>query len=235
MQSKKIKPPIPVEALELKDFARLALAFVDIPTVLWTMKHKNRHMLALFTAYTYWKGDLPIMVYINKNNSGKPFLAYKSDSLDGEICTFEDSADNPRFKYSSFMEIKKIPDLFKQALDGNYEHPQKPLLIEVHDMITLVRMLLSLSVRDESPFHIWHFRRNKDHVMGAFVPFEHYYDFDAIPMFFYYTQSHPPKSPFVRYSASKSQGEKIDYVNDTSDSKFFYSKIINVKDFPIFP
>ena len=235
MQSKEIKPPIPVEALDLKDFARLALAFVDTPTMLWSIKHRDQHILALFTAYTYWKGDLPIMVYINQNTSGKPFLAYKSNSLDGEICTFEDSADDPRFKYGSFIEIKKIPDLFKKALDGNYELPQKPLLIEVNNIITLVRMLLALSVREELIFPIWHFKRKKDHIMGAFIPFEHYYDSDAIPMFFYYIQDHPPSSPFVRYSASKSHGEKIDYANDTSDSKFFYSKIISVKDFPIFP
>ena len=235
MNSKKINPPIPVEVKDLKNFARLALALVETPQILWSMLHEDRHILALFTAYTYWKGDVPLLVYVNEDNRGKPYLAYKSNSLDNEVYSFEESADDPRYRYGSFIEVKEIPKIFQESLNGNFEPLQKPLLVEINDMASLIRIPLTLSMREESAFPIWHFKRNNVHIISVFVPFERYYEADAIPIFFYLKQDHPPTSPFVRYSTSKSFGVKVEYADDTSDNKFFYSKIINVKDFPIFP
>ena len=231
----KIKPPVPVEVIDLKNFSRLALALSDSPQMIWSMPSKDGHVLALFTAYMYWDGDIPLLTYVKETNSKKSFLAYKSNSQKGEEFLFTGSADDPRYAYASFIEIKKVPEPFKESLEGKYPAPEKPLLVEVKDLSSLMRILLSLSMREESNFPLWHFKRNGKNVIGICVPFEHYYQADAIPIFFYFAHNKPPTFPFVRYSASKSHGEKADYVNDTADSKFFYAKIISVKDFPIFP
>ncbi len=229
------KPPVPVEVIDLKNFARLTLALSDSTQMLWSMPYKNRHVFGLFTAYMYWDGDIPILAYVNEDNPNKPFLAYKSNSLKGEECMLTESADDPRYSYGSFIEIKKMPDLFRESLDGNFPIPQKPLLVEVNDMASLIRILLPLSMREDIIFPLWQFARDDAYIMGVCIPFEHYYEADAIPIFFYLNQEKPSNYPFVRYTTSKSFGEKIEYSNDTSDSKFFYAKIINVKDFPIFP
>jgi hypothetical protein len=73
--------------------------------------------------------------------------------------------------------------------------------------------------------------------VGTCIPFEHYYEADALPVFFYVSLDEPPEHDqgFVKYIAIKPIGEKLDYVSNTSDAKCFYAKIINVHDMPIFP
>ena len=229
------KPPVAVEVIDLNNFSRLALALSDSTQMLWSMPYKDKHVICIFTAYMYWDGDIPILAYVNEKKSKEPFLAYKSNSQKGEEYIFTDGADDSRYTYGSFINIKKIPDLFQESLNGNYPIPQKPLLVEVDDLVSLIRILLPLSMREDAVFPLWQFPRKDTHIIGICVPFEHYYEADAIPIFFYINQQKPLDSPFVRYSTSKSFGEKTEYANDTSDSKFFYAKIINVKDFPIFP
>ena len=58
---------------------------------------------------------------------------------------------------------------------------------------------------------------------------------DALPVFFYVSQDEGPSQSFVKYIAVKPDGEKIDYVNNTSDAKYFYAKVVPIKDLPIFP
>ncbi len=229
------KPPIPVEVFDLKNFARMALALSESTQMLWSMPYKDKHILGLFTAYMYWSGDIPILAYVNEEKPEKPFLAYKSNAISGEEYKFTDSADDPRYAYGSFIEIKEMPDLFQRSLDGNFPIPKEPLLVEVEDMASLIRILLPLSMREDAIFPLWQFPSKDVHIMGICIPFEHYYEADAIPIFFFFKQDNPSDSPFIRYSTSKSFGEKAEYANDTSDSKFFYVKIINVKNFPIFP
>jgi hypothetical protein len=90
-------------------------------------------------------------------------------------------------------------------------------------------------MREGTVFPLWHFLRNGKHIVGTCIPFEHYYEADALPVFFYVTQEKPPSHPFIKYVASKPLGERIDYTGNTSDAKGFYAKIVDVKDFPIFP
>jgi hypothetical protein len=230
----KIKPPVPVEILDLKNFVRLALALSDSHQIIWSMSNKGEKILALFTAYMYWDGDIPLLSFIRETNSKKPFLAYKSNSSNGEEYLFTESADDPRYVYASFIDVKKIPKPFRESIECKYPVLKKPMLVEVENLLSLIRILLSISVREDTNFPLWHFKRDGKHIVGICIPFEHYYEADAIPIFFYLKQNKPPSHPFIRYYASKSSGEKAEYVNNTSDSKFFYAKIISVKDFPIF-
>jgi hypothetical protein len=230
-----VKPPVPVEVVDLKNFARLALALTDGSQILWRLRHRNRNILALFTAYMYWTGDLPILAYVVSGGETKPFLAYKSDSAKGEEWMFTDDADDTRYKYASFIDVKKIPEAFEECLNNECPSPPEPMLAEVENINSIIRLLLQLSLREGNTFPLWHFIRDRKHVVGTCIPFEHYYEADALPVFFYTIQDKPPKAPFVKYSASKPFGEKIEYTSNTSDAKFFYVKIIDVKDFPIYP
>ncbi len=230
-----LKPPVPVEVNGLLGFARLALALTEGSQILWYFKHKGKHILGLFTAYMYWDGDLPILAYTYSESPPGPFLAYRSDSQKGEECMFTDEAGDTRYRYASFVELKTIPNAFIESLEGRFPQVSHPMLAEVEDLKSIARILLPLSLREGTVFPLWHFIRGTKHIMGTCIPFEHYYEADALPVFFYVSKSAPPEQPFVRYIAMKPTGEKVDFVNSTNDAKYFYAKIIDVKDMPIFP
>ena len=230
-----VSPPIPIEVIDLRNFARLALALTDGAQILWYLQHKDKHILALFTAYMYWTGDLPMLAYVAVDVAPKPFLAYRSDSTKGEDFFFTDCVDDIRYKYASLIEVKKIPKVFQDCLNGDFPLPSEPLLTEVKNINSIVRILAPLSIREGTIFPLWHFTRGGKHIFGTCIPFEHYYESDALPVFFYVADEGPPGAQFVKYSASKPFGEKLEYVDNTADTKFFYAKIVDVKNLPIFP
>jgi hypothetical protein len=135
------------------------------------------------------------------------------------------------------VELKKIPDAFVEALRGKFPEISPPMLAEVEDIKSIVRILLPLSLREGTLFPLWHFARGDRYIVGTCIPFEHYYDADALPVFFYVTMDQPmdPHHAFIKYIAVKPSGEKVEYTNNTSDAKFFYAKLIAVDDMPIFP
>lgn len=230
-----LKPPMPVHVLDIQNFARLALALTEGSQLLWNFKHKDKNVLALFTAYMYWSGDLPIFAYTHSDQEPKPFLAYRSDSVKGEEHIFTSDADDTRYKYASFINLKSLPKPFMDALDGEYPDPAEPMLAEVQNLESIIRILVPLSLREGTVFPLWHFERNGKHIVGTCIPFEHYYEADALPVFFYVALDEAPAKPFIRYTASKSSGEKVDFADSTADAKFFYAKIVHVDDLLIFP
>jgi hypothetical protein len=230
-----VKPPIPVHVQDMLSFARLALGLTEGSQILWHFKHKGKNIVGLFTAYMYWDGDIPILAYAFSDAPPKAFLAYRSDSTKGEEWMFTDEAGDTRFRYASFVELKTIPEAFVESLEGKFPEVGQPMLAEVEDVKSIVRILLPLSIREGTLFPLWHFTRGKKHIVGTCIPFEHYYDADALPVFFYVSLDAPPLQGFVKYIAVKPDGEKVDYVNNTSDAKYFYAKIVPVKDMPIFP
>jgi len=230
-----VKPPVPVHVTDIQSFARLALALTEGSQILWYFKHKGKHVLGLFTAYMYWEGDLPIFAYTFSDTPPKAFLAYRSDSLKGEEWIFTEDAGDTRYRYASFVELKTVPEAFTQALDGELPELAAPMLAEVQDIKSITRILLPLSLREGTLFPLWHFTRGKKHIIGTCIPFEHYYEADALPVFFYVSQDEGPSDAFIKYIAVKPAGEKVEYSNNTSDAKFFYAKVVGIKDMPIFP
>ena len=232
-----VKPPVPVHVTDMLNFSRLALSLTDGSQILWHFKHKGKHILGLFTAYMYWEGDLPILAYTIADSAPKAFLAYRSDSTKGEEWMFSDEAGDTRYRYGSFVELKSIPEAFVQALDGNFPEISHPMLAEVEDIKSIARILLPLSLREGTLFPLWHFARGDRYIVGTCIPFEHYYDADALPVFFYVSMTHPidPHHGFIKYIAIKPDGEKVEYTHHTSDAKFFYAKLVSVNDMPIFP
>lgn len=229
------KPPVPVRVKDLLNFARLGLALSEGSQILWYMQFKGRHIAALFTAYMYWNGDLPLLAYLDLDEKPKPFLAYKSDSPRGEEVIFCQDADDTRYKYGSFIEVKKTPKPFEDSLEGTYPTPPEPMLTEVENLSSIVRILLPLSFREGTIFPLWQFKRNKKYIVGTCIPFEHYYEADALPVFFYVAKEEPLTAPFIKYSSSRATGEKLDFSSNTSDTKYFYIKVVDVEDLPIFP
>jgi len=232
-----VKPPVPVRVTNMLNFSRLALGLTDGSQILWYFKHKGRHILGLFTAYMYWDGDLPILAYTTSESPPKPFLAYRSDSPRGEEWMFSDDAGDTRYRYGSFVELKNIPYAFVDAIDGKFPEIPYPMLAEVENVKSIARILLPLSLREGTLFPLWHFQRGRRYIIGTCIPFEHYYEADALPVFFYVSQDQPvdPAQGFVKYIAVKPSGEKLEFANNTSDAKCFYAKLVDVEDMPIFP
>jgi hypothetical protein len=230
-----LKPPIPVHVSDILSFARLALGLTEGSQILWHMKYKGKHVLGLFTAYMYWDGDLPIFAYTFSDSPPKPFLAYRSDSAKGEEWMFSDEVGDTRFRYASFVELTGVPEAFRESLEGKFPDIPSPLLAEVEDLRSIARILLPLSLREGTLFPLWHFNRGNKHIVGTCIPFEHYYEADALPVFFYVSMDDGPQDGFIKYIAVKPTGEKIEFSNNTNDAKYFYAKLVRVEDMPIFP
>ena len=230
-----IKPPVPVEVVDLQNFARLVLALTDGSQLLWNLWKDGKHILGLFTAYMYWNGDIPLFAYAVHDGDLKPFLAYRSDAPKGEEWMFSEDADDPKYKYGSFIDVKETPEAFGECLRGEYPSVPKPMLAEVENVNSIIRILIPLSLREGTVFPLWHFIRGKKHIVGTCIPFEHYYDADALPVFFYVTMDEAPKAPFIKYLTSKPKGEDVSFSSNTIDAKYFYAKIVDIKDMPIFP
>ena len=202
-----------------------------------TLNITGNTFLGLFTAYMYWEGALPILAYTISDSPPKPFLAYRSDSSKGEEWMFSEDAGDTRYRYGTFAELKQIPEAFVQALEGKFPEISPPMLAQVEDLKSIARILLPLSLHEGALFPLWHFQRNNRHILGTCIPFEHYYEADALPVFFYVEQDQPPEAGqcFLKYIAVKPNGEKIEFTNNTNDAKFFYVKLVDVDDMPIFP
>jgi hypothetical protein len=230
-----LKPPVAIHVADMLSFARLALGLTEGSQILWYLKYDGKHVLGLFTAYMYWDGDLPIFAYTITDGPPKAFLAYRSDSAKGEEWMFSDEAGDTRFRYASFVELKNVPEAFSKSLEGKFPDVAHPLLAEVEDIKSIARILLPLSLREGNLFPLWHFKRGEKHIIGTCIPFEHYYEADALPVFFYVSQDDPPQEGFIKYIAMKPMGEKVEFSNNTNDAKYFYAKIVGIEDMPIFP
>ena len=227
-----VKPPIAVCVKSIKGFARLALALTDSPTLLWRFKYKAKIYLGTFSVYMSWKSDIPLFTYITLNEPGAPFLAYKADS-DKEECFFTDNVEDTRYVFAPIIDLKVPSTLFKHALEKKWPHPENPLPIELENLYSLMRLLYLISSKDLTFFPVWYFKRGKVNILGVCVPFEHYYEANALPVFFYVKMKKPPEGSFLRYATSRLSGESWEYSSSTGDMKYFYAKIIEVDDMPL--
>jgi len=193
--------------------------------LIWSFRHESSDILAFFTAYMYWDGDIPILAYTEADfDRTKPFLAYKSDSPKGEEWQFCDEADDTRFKYASVIDVKSLPDPFVKSIEGDFPDAPDPVLTELQDTKSLARVLLTLSMRDGNVFPLWHFRRGEKHILGNCIPFEHYYGSDALPVFFYTSSMTPPPGPFLKYLAAKPHGREVGVHERLHRCKIFLHK-----------
>lgn len=228
------KPPIPVAIKNLFDFARLSLALTENPPFLWHFKVNRKSFLGLLSLYTSWRSDLPIFAYVRLKETPQPFLAYKSDG-EHEECFFTNNFEDTKYSYAPVISLKNPPEMFVKLLNGKTHEVKKPLKVELDSLNSLVRLLYLIFSRDYTSFPVWRFKSNGKWVVGAYIPFERYYDLNALPLFFYVKLRKVFREPFLRYATSRLNGEQLEYCVNTSETRFFYVKVIEVKDMPLFP
>ncbi len=229
----KIKPPITVKVKNLGSLARLSLALTESPPLLWNFKYNRQNFLGIFSVYMSWRGDLPIFAYIKSKNRVGSFLAYKCD-LEKEEYMFANNIDDTRYYYAPIIKLKDVPKIFKEALEKKHFSFEKPLAMELDSLYSLSRLLYLISMKEFTSFPIWRFKKDNKYILGVCIPFEHYYDANALPVFFFIKFSRVPLEPFLRYGTSKIEGEALEYSKTAGDAKFFYAKIIDVEDMPLF-
>ena len=230
----KPKPPILLNIKNMESFSRFALALTDNPPLLWHFKHDGKRFLGAFSVYVSWKGDLPIFAYIRVRGSLGSFLAYKSD-LEREEFLFTDNVEDTRYTYAPIINLKKPPKIFQDAFEKKPPNFKKPIGIELDGIKSMVRLLYLVSIKEYTSFPIWRFKKDRRYILGVCIPFERYYEANALPVFFYVRERKPPLEPFIRYNTSKIGGENVEYCKNTADTKFFYAKIVDVKEMPLFP
>lgn len=230
-----IKPPVALKVRNLENLTRLALALIEAPAPIWHLKHRGRNILGTFTIYMSWKGDIPLFAYTTtKDNSTAAFLAYRNKP-EGEECLFTDNIDDTKYFYAPIINLKETPQLFQDSLDGKWTEPHKPVTIELNNLNSILRLLYLISTKDYTNFPIWRFKKNGEKILGVCIPFEHYYDANALPVFFYIKEEKKQNAPFIKYITSKLTGETVEYSHTAEDTKFFYAKIIDVEEMPLFP
>jgi len=228
------RPPLPVEVVDLKNFSRLVLGLTAETPPIWHFENQKKSVLGVFVSYLYWKGGIPLFTYVLVDETDKPFLAYRSESLGGEQFFLTSEVEDPKFRYAPLLHLEEPPEPIARSLSSKVQEVREPLLAKVKSVNSLARILLALASRMPAVFPLWHFVRSGKHILGTCIPFEHYYEADALPIFFYAEQENPPGGAFIRYRTSK-LGESVGFAEDTSDAKYFYAKLITVKDFPLFP
>jgi len=229
-----VKPPVAIKVKDLTNFARLALALTDSPPIIWCFKHGKRRIMATFSVYMSWKGDIPLLTYVTLKGKPAPFLAYKSDG-EKEEYLFTDNLDDPRYIYAPVINLRREYDFLRSPIEGRFPEPSKPIKMELENLNSLLRLLYLVSVREGSVFPLWLFKSNGKPVLGVCIPFERYYEANALPVFFYVTLRRRPPAPFIRYAATSLHGEDLQYTFNTSDTKYFYAKIVEVENMPLFP
>ena len=228
------KPPVAVYIKDFNSFARFALALTDSPPLLWCFKHNRKIFLGAFTVYMSWKGDVPIFAYVKLKEKPGPFLAYKSD-LEKEEYYFTDNIEDTRYVYAPIITLKEPPKIFIESLEKKPPSFKKPMGIKLDSLHSMMRLLYLVSSREFTSFPVWRFKKKRKYILGVCIPFEHYYESNALPVFFYVNLRKPPLEPFLKYHTSRFGGENLEYSKNTSDTKFFYAKIIDVKEMPFFP
>jgi hypothetical protein len=228
------KPPVALKVQNLENLTRLALALTDSPPPMWQFKHKGKLILGTFSVYMSWKGDIPLFAFTALKRRAGAFLAYRND-LEREECIFTDNIEDTRYIYSPIINFKSAPAIFRNSLDGKWSYPHRPVTVELENLNSLMRLLFLISTKDYISFPIWRFKNKGNRILGVCIPFEHYYDANALPVFFYIKEGKPSSAPFVKYTTSKIGGETVEYSRTADNAKFFYVKIIDVDEMPLFP
>lgn len=235
MSRNSVEAPVALKVLGLTDLARLALALTDEPQILWHFAFEGKHVLAHLSSYLYWSGDVPILSYAFVEEPRGAFLGYRSDGQAGEECLYSKAPDDPKYNFASIVDLRRPPKLFEDSLSGKFKSPMAPILIDMGDVSSIIRAMLPQAVKDGMSVPLWQFGRGDEFVIGSHFAFEHYYNFDSLPIFLYAKLKRRIDLPFVKYNASRDSGERVEFSRNTSDLKFFYAKIINIEDFPLFP
>jgi len=226
------KPPIPVEVVDLRNLARLAMSRSDVQPLFWSFEHKGKVVLGHLSSIPYWRGNLPIFAYTFIEDEPGSYVAYTA--LDKEDAFFTNSTDDTRYLYGPIMKTAEEPELLVKALSRRRVLREKPVAVKARDIGSLVRVLMMMSDNTVSPPILHCKRSGEKHILGLIAPFFDYYEANALPVFFYLESREPPPAPFIKYYAGEGR-EEILYAEYISDMRYFYGRIVTVKSIPFIP
>jgi len=222
------RPPVPIEAVNLLNLARLAMSRADVQPLFWSFEWKGRIILGHLSSIPYWRGNLPLFTYTYVEEEPKGYVAYTN--LDREAAFFTDSTDDTRYLYGPVVQTEEEPELIAKALAEKKTLREKPLTVKAKDINSLIRVLIMMSDNVVSP-PIWHYSAGKKHILGLIAPFFDYYEANALPVFFYIESKEGPPLPFIKYNAVNGR-EEISYADYVTDMRHFYGRIVTVHNIP---
>ncbi|MCF8885464.1 MAG: hypothetical protein QXK95_00440 [Nitrososphaerota archaeon] len=222
------KPPVAIQVADLINLARLGMSRTDTQPLFWTFIRRGRRILGHLSSIPYWRGNLPIFAYTYLDEEPGGYIAYTS--LGREEAFFTSSSDDTKYFYGPVIETVHEPELLTKALNKRVQLVEKPLAVKVRDLNSLMRICVMMSDATVSP-PLWHYATQSKHIIGVLAPFFDYYEANALPVFFYVEEDSAPPNPFIRYLASNGK-EEISFTQYISDMKYFYVRIVTVKNLP---
>jgi len=224
------RPPLALEVLDLVNLARLAMSRADVQPLFWAFKYRGSEILGSLISIPYWRGSLPIFAYIKlkRGEKLKGYVAYTSIGI--EKAFFTESSDDTRYVYGPIVEIENPPRILAKALSSRKGLKEKPITVKARNLSSLIRVLMIMSDNMVSP-PIWHYKvSSKKHILGLIAPFYDYYEANALPVFFYVESNQKP-APFIKYQATNGREELL-FADSVSDMKYFYGRVVTVKEIP---
>jgi hypothetical protein len=231
MVEKNYKPPASIEVEDLKNFARLTMGWSnEYRPLLWGFTYKRKNILGYLSSLPYWKGNLPIFAYTVLDKEPKGYLAYTN--LEREEVFFTNDTSNNKFVYAAIVEIDEVPEIISYSIKKGKVFYEKPVSIKVKNINSLLRVLLIMSEGGYSP-PLWLFNNKDKNILGAITPFYDYYEANALPVFFYIESNEISPKAFIKYLPSEEK-EILSYTDYISDMKYFYARVIKVKNMPFY-
>lgn len=222
------KPPLALEVMNLLNLARLAMNRADAQPLFWAFKYRGKRILGSLLSMPYWRGSLPIFAYTEIEGEFDGYVAYTSIGTEKVFLT--NNSNNTRYVYGPVVELEEPPKIITRALSSKIGLREKPIAVKAKNLSSLIKVLMIMSNDVVSP-PIWHYEAGPErHVLGIITPFYDYYEANALPVFFYIESGGPP-APFIKYRASDS-GEELLYADSISDMKYFYGRVVTVKNIP---
>lgn len=229
---KRVRPPIAVEVVDLRNLARLVLNKNEPDGLFWYFTLGREQILGSLFLIPYWRGNLPLFCYTKLPPDAEPgaFLAYRS--IGQEEYYFTNSGDDPRYVYGAVMDIESPPDFLIRSLKNRAVNRSiRPVLTRAKEMNVLVRTLLILS-EEYSSSPIWSFKHNGHSIFGVIAPVYDYYDANALPVFLYVETEEEPKGGFLRYLSEQGR-EVTNFVDSIGEMKYFYARIVKLSHMPL--
>lgn len=212
--------PIFSEVTSLAELGRLACAFERMPRPIFGISVGDKYALAVHSEQL---GDSPVFFYAMSDKIDH-FLRYRVDEETEEVTTCSEAFD-PRYLYSPILQIKQVPEAFNQALGRKVSLGELTQKLELHDVVSLLKLSTYRVFADESPAPLYLSRSQSSVELGAFV---HIGDSDGSDLYFYVTLDSDPGKNFVRFNPQKPSDWQ--FTNRTGDHGSYHAKLIRVAD-----
>ena len=215
---KRVKSPIFIEMVDIKDLGRFACALERVPIPIFSIKYQDMPILAT-------QGDLYrgiSIFYFTKIDKKGHFIGYRNmNGIEDVIIT--SSSINPSYMYSPIIYVKKLPKIFTDGFNNPRYLTDKFLSVEVEDLASLAKICSYKILFEEPPLPLFQFPVNDKWYLGAFTRVD---DSDEVPLFFYATLLNPTDNAFLKFYSQKM--DDIGFTNKIDEHGYIFIKIIKL-------